>query len=456
MAAAPTIVWFRDDLRLADNPALHAAVELGAPVLCLFVLDDSEELRPLGGASRWWLHHSLEALGDDIRGLGGALLLRSGSAATIVPELAHSIGAGAVLWNRRYGAAEREIDAGIKSELKDAGLDTRSFAANLLAEPWEIVTGQGQPYSVFTPFWKASLQRHAANPPRHPLPAPTELTALAEPPSGDELGSWNLLPTKPDWAAGLREQWTPGEAGADARLAEFLDDGVTGYAEDRDFPAQPSTSGLSPHLRFGEISSPQIWHAARDGRRHLGDDGATFLKELGWREFAYHCLFAFPDLATRNWRQAFDRFPWPDVDQDAFDAWTAGRTGIPLVDAGMRELWTTGTMHNRIRMVTASFLTKNLLIHWKLGEDWFWDTLVDADPASNPFNWQWVAGSGFDASPYFRIFNPERQRERFDADDAYIKRWVPEFGTPDYPEPIVDLGETRQAALAAYEQVKRA
>lgn len=456
MAAAPTIVWFRDDLRLADNPALHAAVELGAPILCLFVLDDSEELRPLGGASRWWLHHSLQALGDDIRGLGGTLLLRSGSAATIVPELAHSIGAGAVLWNRRYGAAEREIDAGTKSELKDGGLDARSFAANLLAEPWEIVTGQGQPYSVFTPFWKASLQRHAANPPRHPLPAPTALTAMAQSPSGDELGSWNLLPTKPDWAAGLREQWTPGEAGADARLAEFLDDGVTGYAEDRDFPAQPSTSGLSPHLRFGEISSPQIWHAARDGRRHLGDDGATFLKELGWREFAYHCLFAFPDLATRNWRQAFDRFPWPDVDQDAFDAWTAGRTGIPLVDAGMRELWATGTMHNRIRMVTASFLTKNLLIHWKLGEDWFWDTLVDADPASNPFNWQWVAGSGFDASPYFRIFNPERQRERFDADDAYIKRWVPEFGTPDYPEPIVDLGETRQAALAAYEQVKGA
>jgi deoxyribodipyrimidine photo-lyase len=456
MAAAPTIVWFRDDLRLADNPALHAAVELDAPILCLFVLDDSEELRPLGGASRWWLHHSLQALGDDIRGLGGTLLLRSGSAATIVPELAHAIGAGAVLWNRRYGAAEREIDAGIKSGLKEAGLDARSFAANLLAEPWEIVTGQGQPYSVFTPFWKASLQRHAANPPRHPLPAPTALTAMTDPPSGDELGSWNLLPTKPDWAAGLREQWTPGEAGADARLAEFLDDGVTGYAEDRDFPAQPSTSGLSPHLRFGEISSPQIWHAARDGRRHLGDDGATFLKELGWRDFAYHCLFAFPDLATRNWRQAFDRFPWPDVDQDAFDAWTAGKTGIPLVDAGMRELWATGTMHNRIRMVTASFLTKNLLIHWKLGEDWFWDTLVDADPASNPFNWQWVAGSGFDASPYFRIFNPERQRERFDADDAYIKRWVPEFGTPDYPEPIVDLGETRQAALAAYEQVKGA
>jgi deoxyribodipyrimidine photo-lyase len=456
MAAAPTIVWFRDDLRLADNPALHAAVELDAPILCLFVLDDSEELRPLGGASRWWLHHSLQALGDDIRGLGGTLLLRSGSAATIVPELAHSIGAGAVLWNRRYGAAEREIDAGIKSGLKEAGLDARSFAANLLAEPWEIVTGQGQPYSVFTPFWKASLQRHAANPPRHPLPAPTALTAVTEPPAGDELDSWDLLPTKPDWAGGLREQWTPGEAGADERLAEFLDGGVTGYAEDRDFPAQPSTSGLSPHLRFGEISSPQIWHAARDGRRHLGDDGATFLKELGWRDFAYHCLFAFPDLATRNWRQAFDRFPWPDVDQDAFDAWTAGKTGIPLVDAGMRELWATGTMHNRIRMVTASFLTKNLLIHWKLGEDWFWDTLVDADPASNPFNWQWVAGSGFDASPYFRIFNPERQRERFDADDAYIKRWVPEFGTPDYPEPIVDLGETRQAALAAYEHVKGA
>jgi len=454
MAAAPTIVWFRDDLRLADNPALSAAVELGSPILCLFVLDDSPGLRPLGGASQWWLHHSLEALGADIAGIGGTLLLRSGSAATIVPELAASIGAGAVLWNRRYGGAEREIDAGIKSQLKDAGLDARSFNANLLAEPWEIVTGQGAPYSVFTPFWKACLQRHAANPPRHPLAAPTELIAPAETPTGDELASWELLPTHPDWAGGLHEQWTPGEAGADERLADFVDGGVSGYAEERDFPARPATSGLSPHLRFGEISPQQIWHAARDGRRHLGDDGATFLKEVGWREFAYHCLFAFPELATRNWRSSFDHFPWPDVDQDAFNAWTSGRTGVPLVDAGMRELWTTGSMHNRIRMVTASFLTKNLLIDWRLGEDWFWDTLVDADPASNPFNWQWVAGSGFDASPYFRIFNPERQRERFDPDDAYIRRWVPEYGTPEYPEPIVDLGETRHAALAAYEETK--
>ncbi|MGG7464935.1 cryptochrome/photolyase family protein [Plantibacter sp. YIM 135347] len=456
MPDSPTIVWFREDLRLADNPALTAALELGAPIICLYVLEeDTNDLRPHGGASRWWLHGSLEALGTDIRSMGGTLLLRRGDAAAIIDELVEASGAGAVLWNRRYGGPERELDARIKASLRERGLDARSFSAMLLAEPWEITTGQGNPYAVFTPFWNACLTEFARNPPRHPLDAPERIDGPADAahlPS-DDLAAWRLLPTKPDWAGGFRDSWTPGEAGAQEQLADFIDGAIIGYANDRDVPAKPATSRLSPHLRFGEISPNQIWWAAKDGRRRLGDDGAVFLKEVGWREFAHHCLYAFPALATENWRSAFDAFPWPDPDEEAFEAWTMGRTGIPLVDAGMRELWHTGTMHNRVRMVVASFLTKNLLIHWRRGEEWFWDTLVDADPASNPFNWQWVAGSGADAAPYFRIFNPERQRERFDADDTYIKRWVPEYGTDAYPEPLVDLSVTRQAALAAYKQL---
>lgn len=456
MAESPTIVWFRDDLRLADNPALHAAIEIGAPIICLYVLEeDTNGLRPHGGASRWWLHGSLEALGADIRGLGGALVLRRGDAAQILDDLVTETGAAAALWNRRYGGAERDLDTRIKTSLRDRGLDVRSFSATLLAEPWEITTGQGNPYAVFTPFWNACLTRHTTNPPRHPIAEPSQITAPATAAdiASDDLDAWALRPTRPDWAGGLRDLWTPGEAGAHERLADFIDGEIIGYAENRDIPAKPATSRLSPHLRFGEISPNQIWWAAKDGGRRLGDDGAVFLKEVGWREFAHHCLYAFPALATDNWRSTFDAFPWPDVDEEAFEAWTMGRTGIPMVDAGMRELWHTGTMHNRVRMVVASFLTKNLLIHWRRGEEWFWDTLVDADPASNPFNWQWVAGSGADAAPYFRVFNPERQRERFDGDGAYIRRWIPELGTMAYPQPIVDLATTRQAALAAYKQV---
>lgn len=456
MSAAPSIVWFRDDLRVADHPALHAAVERGEPIVAVYVLDEeSPGIRPLGGAARWWLHHSLESLAADLRDRGVRLVLRRGPAGRAIRSLVDEVGAGAVFWNRRYGGAERDVDTALKSELSDAGLEVQSFGASLLFEPWTIRTGSGTPFSVFTPFWKACL---AAGEPRHPLPAPSELDGFGGPsgrggPESDDLDDWALLPTAPDWAGGLRETWQPGEAAAHRRLREFLRDDLADYATGRDRMDRQVTSRLSPRLRWGELSPHQVWHATRE--RAAGTEGARkFLSEVGWREFAWHVLFHFPELATENWRAEFDAFPWPRLHPSALTAWERGRTGVPVVDAGMRELWHTGVLHNRVRMIAASFLTKNLLIDWRRGEEWFWDTLVDADHASNPFGWQWVAGSGADAAPYFRVFNPELQREKFDPDGAYVRRWVPEVGTDEYPEPIVDLKETRNAALAAYEQVK--
>jgi deoxyribodipyrimidine photo-lyase len=454
MSDAPSIVWFRDDLRIADHPALHAALERGAPIVCVYVLDEeSPGIRPLGGAARWWLHGSLTALAAALEQHGGRLVLRRGPADRVIRALVDETGAGAVTWNRRYGGPERELDAGLKQALRDDGLAVESFAANLLFEPWTIRTGQGTPFSVFTPFWRAC---RSASEPRHPLPAPRGANAITPADAAsDDLDDWDLLPTHPDWAGGLRDAWTPGADAAHARLRDFLDDDLGDYAEGRDVPSEAVTSRLSPHLRWGELSPYEVWHAVRE-RRSGGTGASRFLTELGWREFAWHVLFHAPDLATRNWRAEFDAFPWPRLHPTALRAWEEGRTGVPLVDAGMRELWATGTMHNRVRMVTASFLTKNLLIDWRRGEQWFWDTLVDADAASNPFNWQWVAGSGADAAPYFRVFNPELQATKFDPDGEYVRRWVPEAGTDEYPEPIVDLTETRTAALAAYERVKAA
>jgi len=440
---SPTIVWLRDDLRLADNPALVAAAERGEPVVLVYVLEEGSGIRPLGSASRWWLHGSLEALQRDV-----AVVLRRGAAEDVIPSLVAETGAGAVLWNRRYGGS-REIDARLKARLKDDGLDVRSFHANLLVEPWTLTTGQGGPYRVFTPFWKAAREL----PVRDPLPVPAIEFADAR---TDALADWNLLPTRPDWAAGLRVAWTPGERGAHDQLEAFVDERLADYHR-RDEPAVEATSHLSPHLRFGELSPFQVWdrlHGQMDAaaRKNV----AKFLSELGWREFNHSILFHTPDLATQNYRPAFDAFPWDDPDPGELAAWREGRTGIPLVDAGMRELWRTGYMHNRIRMVTTSFLVKNLLVDWRVGEQWFWDTLVDADEANNPGNWQWVAGSGADAAPYFRVFNPELQREKFDPAGRYVATWVPEFGTDDYPQPIVDLAQTRKDALAAYEHVKAA
>lgn len=451
MAPSPSIVWLRDDLRVADNPALLAAIERGGPVVVVYVLDEqSAGTRPLGGASRWWLHGSLTELAADLTELGGSLTLRRGSAADEIPALVAETGATAVYWNRRYGAA-RDGDAALKSALRENGIEVQSFGASLLFEPWTITSGSGEPYRVFTPFWRACL---TSGEPRSPLPAPASLDGLAV--DGDALDDWTLLPTRPDWAAGLREAWTPGAEGAHARLEHFVEHGLPLYHR-RDEPGIEATSRLSPHLRFGELSPHQVW-----ARLHQPlppealANRAKFLSEIGWREFSYSILFHLPQLATVNVRRDFDAFPWSEPDPVTLDAWRHGRTGIPIVDAGMRQLWTSGWMHNRVRMIVASLLTKNLLIDWRLGEEWFWDTLVDADEASNAASWQWVAGSGADAAPYFRVFNPVLQADRFDPDRAYVRRWVPEVDTAQYPPPVVDLAASRREALAAYEAVKAA
>ncbi|MGV3712117.1 cryptochrome/photolyase family protein [Pseudolysinimonas sp.] len=442
----PSIVWFRDDLRLGDHPALRAALDRDAPVVLLYLFDEeSPGIRPLGGATRWWLHHSLTALAASIEERGGRLVLRRGAADEVLPALVAETGAEAVFWNRRYSAA-REIDARLKARLRDGGLEVASFAANLLVEPWEVTTDAGEPYKVFTPFWRAARERDM----RDPLPAPRTLPAGPEVPS-DALDDWELLPIRPDWAEGLRETWEPGEGSAHRRLEHFADHDLADYHR-RDEPSV-GTSGLSPHLRFGEITPAQIW------RRMHGDlspaarkNAAKFLSELGWREFNWSILYANPDLATKNYRPQFDAFPWSWDRGAEVRAWQRGETGIPLVDAGMRELWRTGVMHNRVRMVTASFLVKNLLRHWRIGEEWFWDTLVDADDANNPGNWQWVAGSGADAAPYFRVFNPELQAKKFDPHGHYIRQWVP---AEELLAPIVDLADSRREALDAYASIRR-
>lgn len=451
-----SIVWLRDDLRVADNPALTAAIDRGEPIVVVFILDEaSPGIRPLGGATKWWLHHSLEALTDKVARLGGQLILRRGAAADVMRNLIRETGATALFWNRRYGKPERDIDASIKEYARAAGLDVTSFQANLLYEPWTVRTGTGGPYTVFTPFWKSRL--NSPTPPRLPIPAPTTLIAPATHPESDALSSWHLMPTKPNWALGFSHRWTVGENGAQAALNRFLSDRLDRYARGRDFPAEHSTSELSPHLRWGEISPFQIWHMTDEKRRGAStstqENAAKFLAELGWREFSYHLLYHWPELATVNFDARFDHFPWGNADPAVLEAWQQGRTGIPLVDAGMRELWQTGYMHNRVRMVAASFLIKNLLIDWRVGEAWFWDTLVDADPASNAASWQWVAGSGADAAPYFRVFNPVLQAEKFDPQHDYLHRYLGDYELGElggYPDPIVDLPATRTRALEAF------
>ena len=443
----PTIVWFRDDLRVSDNPALTAAIARGAPVVAVFVFDEeSSGIRPLGSASRWWLHHSLLSLRASLEGLGGRLLLRRGAAQVEIARLIGETGAGAITWNRRYGGAERAVDTAVKADALAAGVIAHSFGASLLFEPWTVQTNSGGEFSVFSPFWRA-CQAGAA--PRHPLAAPDRIDGVDLP--GDDLDDWGLLPTRPDWAGGLRAAWTPGEDAAQDRLAAFVDEKLAGYAAHRDEPGTLSTSRLSPHLRWGEISPFSVWHAA--SAAPASKSRVKFLSELGWREFSYHLLFHRPDLASTNYRSEFDRFPWVEPKPRLLAAWQQGKTGVPLVDAGMRELWQTGYLHNRVRMVTASFLVKNLMVDWRIGEEWFWDTLVDADPASNAASWQWVAGSGADAAPYFRIFNPILQAEKFDPESRYIRAFVPEVDTADFPRPIVDLAESRRIALAAFERL---
>ena len=469
-----TIVWLRDDLRLDDNPALAAAASAPDPATVVYILDeDSPGIRPLGGAARWWLHHSLAALAADLESRGSRLLLRGGPAHDVLPALAAETAAASILWNRRYSLPERTVDATIKDWAAQHGVKATSFQANLLFEPGTVRTGSGGPYKVFTPFWRTCL---AGTDPRMPLDAPQRLPGPAPAmdgslPLSDSLDSWGLLPRRPDWSSGLAEAWTPGERGGKLRLEEFLGGPVEEYGTGRDRPGVEGTSRLSPHLRFGEVSPFRVWHALRERfPRNAPADVGIFRSELGWREFCWHLLDGNPQLATVNYRREFDRFAWQVPSGPELEAWQRGRTGYPLVDAGMRQLWQTGWMHNRVRMAAASFLVKNLLADWRLGEAWFWETLVDADAASNPANWQWVAGSGADASPYFRIFNPVTQSKKFDAAGRYLRRFIPELAglddktvhepwknsaaAPAYPAPLVGLLESRERALDAYQQLK--
>jgi deoxyribodipyrimidine photo-lyase len=466
------IVWFRDDLRLADNPALHAAAASGRPVVCVHVLDESSDgLRPLGGAARWWLHGSLAALRDALAPHGGRLLHLRGAAADAIEALARDVRADAVFWNRRYDAAGRRIDTALKSALRARGVAARSFGASLLHEPWTVATSDGAPFRVFGAFWRAAQRQGDPDP---PLPAPSRLDFLPLPDTilrrSASLDTLALEPRSPDWAGGLRIAWRRGEAAGLAALDAFVATALADYATRRDAPDAAGTSRLSPYLRFGNISPRQAWQAASETPPAPGRQ--KFRDELGWREFACHLLYHHPDLARTNMRTAFDAMPWRD-DPAALHAWQRGRTGYPIVDAGMRALWATGWMHNRVRMIVASFLTKHLLIDWREGEAWFWDTLVDADPANNPMNWQWVAGSGSDAAPYFRIFNPTRQGETFDADGAYVRRWVPElarlppalihrpWAAPAaqraglaYPDPVIAHDAARRRALEAWDTIR--
>ncbi len=482
--ANTTLVWLRRTLRLADNPALIAACKRGGDggvVIPVYIDSPSDEGDcPTGAASRWWLHHSLEALQASLTDKGGGLVLRAGPCENVLWELIEETRADAVYWDRCYEPAAIQRDKAIKESLRGDGLEAESFNCNLLFEPWDVQTGQGTPYKVFTPFWRTCQQRPA---PDKPSAKPRQIPGPKKWPKSLALDDLGLLPTI-DWAGGLATAWEPGEVGAGKALKKFSGGVVGDYEQGRDRPNQSGTSRLSPHLHFGEMSPRQIWHrlTSQMSSGLEGEDRKgvwAFLREVGWREFAYHLLYHFPETATQPLRPEFAAFPWLD-DPAGLSAWQKGLTGYPIVDAGMRQLWETGWMHNRVRMIVASFLVKDLLIDWREGAAWFWDTLVDADLANNTLGWQWVAGSGADASPYFRVFNPTLQGKKFDPEGAYVRRYVPELvelpakyihepgkAPADvladagvelgrtYPHPIVDHGEARDRALQALDTIKK-
>ena len=452
--SSPTIVWFRHDLRLDDNPALAAAVARG-PVVPVFIWAPEEEhpWEP-GAASRWWLHQSLEKLAAALVKAGAPLVIRRGPSLETLRTLAQECGASHVAWNRRYEPAVVARDTAIKRALTEDGLGAESFNGGLLFEPVRVATKEGKPYQVFTPFWRTLLTKDE---PAEPTSAPKKITTVTRPPRGLAIESLDLLPTI-DWAGTMRTMWSPGEAGAAKRLDRFLEKALDGYSAGRDRPDREGTSSLSPHLHFGEISPRRVWHAVREAVggtpvAKLAVGGPEcYLRELGWREFANHLLYHFPHTADAPLRSDYARFPWAN-DPIGLRAWQRGHTGVPIVDAGMRQLWGTGWMHNRVRMIVASFLVKDLRISWLEGARWFWDTLVDADLAANTLGWQWAAGCGADAAPYFRIFNPTSQQQKFDPDGAYVRTWVDR--SSGYPEPIVDHADARKLALEALKTVSR-
>ncbi len=478
MTDAPVILWYRQDLRITDHPALLAADASGKPVIPCYILDDDSPGHwQLGGASRWWLHHSLEALNQELTDLGSGLVIRQGESHAELERLIEETGADQVFCSRGYEPWASQLEQSLHSALAARNVELKRYPGSLLFEPEQVLTGGGLPYKVFTPYWKACLKQPTPAPPKAPPAGVSAVNGI----SSLTLQDLALLPTKPDWASHWPELWQPGSAGAEKLLTRFFSSGLQDYSEGRNHPAKDTTSRLSPHLHFGEISPRTLWHAAKsqlEQKPEMAEQVDKFLSELGWREFSHHLLVHFPHVPESAFRPAFDAFPWLG-NMEHLRAWQQGRTGYPIVDAGMRELWHTGYMHNRVRMITASFLTKHLLLPWRLGEDWFWHTLLDADLANNACGWQWVAGSGADASPYFRIFNPTLQGQKFDADGDYVRQWVPELAKlpnkwlhqpelapadvlkdaeitlgDDYPLPIVDHKAAREAALSAYAAIK--
>lgn len=440
----PVIMWFRQDLRLADNPALQAACQTGAPILPIYILDDENAGDfKMGGASRVWLHHSLLSLH---KSLNGNLRVYKGKAEDILRHLVQHHPVSKIFWNRCYEPWRIARDKTIKETLS---VPCHSENGSLLWEPWDIKKSDGTPYRVFTPFFRKGCL--AAPPPREPLALPT-ISSFCSPSISSELSidDLGLLPCRPRWDIPMMSHWCPGESGAHHRLDQFLDKGLKGYKEGRNYPAQPHhTSRLSPHLHFGEISPHQVWYAVQHAglSKRIETDMDCLQSELGWREFSHSLLYFSPSLPEQPLNKKFENFDWDHVDQEKLERWQKGETGYPIVDAGMRELWATGYMHNRVRMITASFLVKDLRYHWRHGEDWFWDTLFDADLANNAASWQWVAGCGADAAPYFRIFNPTTQGEKFDPHGAYRRQWL---GDSYSIKPMLDHSRAREAALEAF------
>ncbi|WP_368563590.1 deoxyribodipyrimidine photo-lyase [Pseudoxanthomonas sp. UTMC 1351] len=468
------LVWFRNDLRLDDNPALRAALEEGYTPIPVYIHAPEEEgdWAP-GAASNAWRHHSLVALDADLLTRGSCLRVLRGPTQAALTRLIAETGAQAVYWNRKYEPITQPRDIELKKRLRGQGLHVKSFNGTLLFEPWRLTTGHGGPYKVFTPFWNAALaQWRMPECWTAPMWMPAEAAAEAE-----TIQALRLQP-RIGWDKNFWQLWQPGEAGAYEALEVFIDGALQGYHSERDYPDRVGTSRLSPHLHFGEIAPWRVVERLEQVRSAKnGADIDAYLRQLGWREFAYHLLHHFPNTPTEDFNPRFARFDWAEPDVVALAAWQRGATGVPIIDAGMRELWATGHMHNRVRMIVASFLTKHLRHHWLHGAQWFWDTLVDADLANNTLGWQWAAGTGADAAPYFRIFNPVTQAERFDIDGKYIARWVPELAAfplperfapwrqpellarvaPSYPPtPLIDLMSGRDAALAAYRKVGRA